>query len=381
MNILEKYIKEHIVSLGNGKHRLLSHKGKNLGTFDSKAAAEKHEREVEYFKHQSESTVLDRCIAEMSDETLLAYRRKAKEDSIAKMDTDRKKSISRAQGAQLADIKMTKEEVVLTRYLNEADKKPFASAEKARKAVPSKGHHVVMQHVNGHHEIHSFKHEPEDKHLDKLARKLGHKNGGEYPEFTHYHDGEEVGGGGGHNSGTLGEDTVLTRYLDESINRKKMTDHQSEIHSYMNEKYGKTHAQATRHQSNATVWKTSIPKEDAEKHMNDAGKHLKSLGYKHEKTAHKQFYTDPKTTHTYTKDGSRAHVEHWHSSGREDHLHVFHAHQPLKEDAVPTNAVGGGAIAGATGDPPGGSTSKLIRRLKAKKASSQIMQNPDSCNG
>jgi hypothetical protein len=285
MNILEKYIKEHIVSLGNGKHRLLSHKGKNLGTFDSKAAAEKHEREVEYFKHQSESTVLDRCIAEMSDETLLAYRRKAKEDSIAKMDTDRKKSISRAQGAQLADIKMTKEEV------------------------------------------------------------------------------------------------VLTRYLDESINRKKMTDHQSEIHSYMNEKYGKTHAQATRHQSNATVWKTSIPKEDAEKHMNDAGKHLKSLGYKHEKTAHKQFYTDPKTTHTYTKDGSRAHVEHWHSSGREDHLHVFHAHQPLKEDAVPTNAVGGGAIAGATGDPPGGSTSKLIRRLKAKKASSQIMQNPDSCNG
>ena len=33
-------------------YRLVSHKGKNLGDFDSKAAAEKHEREVEYFKHK-----------------------------------------------------------------------------------------------------------------------------------------------------------------------------------------------------------------------------------------------------------------------------------------------------------------------------------------
>ena len=47
---------EHIVKHGSG-YRLLSHKGKNLGTFKSRAAAAKHEGEVEYFKHHSEETV------------------------------------------------------------------------------------------------------------------------------------------------------------------------------------------------------------------------------------------------------------------------------------------------------------------------------------
>jgi hypothetical protein len=36
----------------NSQYRLLSKKGKNLGTFDTKAGAEKHEREVQYFKHK-----------------------------------------------------------------------------------------------------------------------------------------------------------------------------------------------------------------------------------------------------------------------------------------------------------------------------------------
>lgn len=46
-------ISEHIVKLKSGKYRLVSKKtGKNLGTFDSHEAAEKHERAVEYFKHQ-----------------------------------------------------------------------------------------------------------------------------------------------------------------------------------------------------------------------------------------------------------------------------------------------------------------------------------------
>lgn len=45
---------EHIEKLKNKKYRLLSHKGKNLGTFNSKKAAEKHEGEVEYFKHVKE---------------------------------------------------------------------------------------------------------------------------------------------------------------------------------------------------------------------------------------------------------------------------------------------------------------------------------------
>jgi hypothetical protein len=44
---------ETIRKMGS-QYRLLSKKGKNLGTFDSKAGAEKHEREVQYFKHMKE---------------------------------------------------------------------------------------------------------------------------------------------------------------------------------------------------------------------------------------------------------------------------------------------------------------------------------------
>ena len=47
-----------IRKLKSGKYRLYSRKvdsktgkRKNLGTFDSRAAAEKHERAVQYFKH------------------------------------------------------------------------------------------------------------------------------------------------------------------------------------------------------------------------------------------------------------------------------------------------------------------------------------------
>jgi hypothetical protein len=48
-----------IRKLSSGKHRLYSRKTdpqtkkrRNLGTFDSRQAAEKHEREVQYFKRQ-----------------------------------------------------------------------------------------------------------------------------------------------------------------------------------------------------------------------------------------------------------------------------------------------------------------------------------------
>lgn len=40
----------YIGSIGNGKWRVYSKKGKNLGTFDSYAAAKKHLAEVEMFK-------------------------------------------------------------------------------------------------------------------------------------------------------------------------------------------------------------------------------------------------------------------------------------------------------------------------------------------
>lgn len=51
----EEEVDEMIRKLGD-KYRLYSKDGKkNLGTFDSRKAAEKHEREVQYFKHAGES--------------------------------------------------------------------------------------------------------------------------------------------------------------------------------------------------------------------------------------------------------------------------------------------------------------------------------------
>jgi hypothetical protein len=58
MQVLEKGANTVIRKLSSGKYRLYSrkadpHTGKrrNLGTFGSRAAAEKHERAVQYFKH------------------------------------------------------------------------------------------------------------------------------------------------------------------------------------------------------------------------------------------------------------------------------------------------------------------------------------------
>lgn len=46
--------KEHIVKVKGG-YRLVSKKtGKNLGTYPSRAGAEKRERQVQYFKHMGE---------------------------------------------------------------------------------------------------------------------------------------------------------------------------------------------------------------------------------------------------------------------------------------------------------------------------------------
>lgn len=50
---INEIISEHIVKVKDG-YRLLSHKGKNLGTFPTKSGAQKHEREVQYFKHLNE---------------------------------------------------------------------------------------------------------------------------------------------------------------------------------------------------------------------------------------------------------------------------------------------------------------------------------------
>lgn len=50
------FLKEaYIRKLPNGKYRVLSEKGKNLGTFDSHDKAAKHLGEVEYFKHKDDN--------------------------------------------------------------------------------------------------------------------------------------------------------------------------------------------------------------------------------------------------------------------------------------------------------------------------------------
>jgi hypothetical protein len=55
--IVDSEVQNETIRKIDNQYRLLSKKGKNLGTFDTKAGAEKHEREVQYFKHVSEETL------------------------------------------------------------------------------------------------------------------------------------------------------------------------------------------------------------------------------------------------------------------------------------------------------------------------------------
>jgi hypothetical protein len=53
------FISDSIVKLGDNKYRLVSKKsGRNLGTYPSRAGAEKRERQVQYFKHANEGRII-----------------------------------------------------------------------------------------------------------------------------------------------------------------------------------------------------------------------------------------------------------------------------------------------------------------------------------
>jgi hypothetical protein len=56
-SILEKFAV--IRKLPNGKYRVLSHKGKNLGTYKTKDEAKERLQDVEFFKHQDQSNAED----------------------------------------------------------------------------------------------------------------------------------------------------------------------------------------------------------------------------------------------------------------------------------------------------------------------------------
>lgn len=49
----------YIRKLPNGKYRVFSEKGRNLGTYDSKEQAKKRLRQIEFFKHKKASANID----------------------------------------------------------------------------------------------------------------------------------------------------------------------------------------------------------------------------------------------------------------------------------------------------------------------------------
>jgi hypothetical protein len=62
-DLQNKALAEHIGKVKGG-YRLYSHKGENLGTFDSKKAAKNHEREVQYFKHAGSQAMNEQDVVE-----------------------------------------------------------------------------------------------------------------------------------------------------------------------------------------------------------------------------------------------------------------------------------------------------------------------------
>lgn len=62
-----------ISKLPNGKYRVSSEEGKNLGTYNSREAAKKRLRAVEYFKHFDHSNADDKSVIDLTDIDELAY--------------------------------------------------------------------------------------------------------------------------------------------------------------------------------------------------------------------------------------------------------------------------------------------------------------------
>lgn len=74
-------IEEHIGKVKDG-YRLYSHSGKNLGTYPTKAGAEKRERQVQYFKHAGESVEESKLL----DKPTLTVPELAKKHNVSRMD-------------------------------------------------------------------------------------------------------------------------------------------------------------------------------------------------------------------------------------------------------------------------------------------------------
>ncbi len=80
-----------IRKLPNGDYRVLSEKGRNLGTYDSKSEAKKRLQQIEYFKHLDKSHVEDNVEVDLSKIKILSFsafmrvlRRKAEKEQVRK---------------------------------------------------------------------------------------------------------------------------------------------------------------------------------------------------------------------------------------------------------------------------------------------------------
>lgn len=63
----------YIKKMPNGKYRVFSEKGKNLGTYNSRDAAKKRLRQIEYFKHIDKSNADDSEIIDLTDMDDFSY--------------------------------------------------------------------------------------------------------------------------------------------------------------------------------------------------------------------------------------------------------------------------------------------------------------------
>lgn len=122
---VNEIIVEHIGKVKGG-YRLYSQKGKNLGTFSNKSGAEKHEREVQYFKHK---------VNELSKGTLGNYVRANANDQVQHASHQSFKSGKNNDKYNTADAwdqRTTKREKGMDRALNKLTKESLDEAIESR---------------------------------------------------------------------------------------------------------------------------------------------------------------------------------------------------------------------------------------------------------
>lgn len=109
-----------------GGYRLVSRKGKNLGTFPTKAGAQKHEREVQYFKHMNEAGVGHYDMPTKETFMIVISDGTKKRDLVSAENQKKADSIARSLRSKYPDKIVTIEpRTVITQRYNESDLMEF----------------------------------------------------------------------------------------------------------------------------------------------------------------------------------------------------------------------------------------------------------------